>query len=194
MAKAETWHPLKPEDARNLTAMLAQFNSRSPSGQKRMHMTLYLWSRLWDERDGTPYFSCSERTIAKECGVSYKTARTFMASMEDDGWIVRLECHKKGKCIRRTFAWLMDESAPQKGRTLRPNYLQKGRSSAPLDNEKRAHINMEHVNRAVDTMTAPVSADGVADNVLVNSATGEPYEPERVDPYEIRIPEWMREQ
>lgn len=157
----ETWHPLTPADARNLTAMLAQFNSRSPSGQKRMHMTLYLWSRLWDERGGTPCFSCGERTIARECGVSYKTVRSFMSSMEEDGWIVRAEGHKKGKYVKRTFAWLTDETAPQKGRTLRPNYLQKGRTTAPLSEEKRAHININNVNRAVDTITAPVRADGV---------------------------------
>jgi len=193
MAKTDTWHPLRPEDARNLTAMLAQFNSRSPSGQKRMHMTLYLWSRLWDERDGTPCFSCGERTIAKECSVSYKTARAFVASMEEDGWIVRLEHAKRGRYVKRTFAWLMDGTAPLEGRTLRPNYLQKGRSGCAPEQEKKGAHNMEHVNRAVDTITAPVGTDGVTAEILVNAVTGEPYEPKQADPYDIEVPEWMRE-
>lgn len=192
MAKNETWHPLKPEDAYNLTTMIAQFNTRSPSGQKRVYMTLYLWSRLWDERDGTPYFRCSERTIAKECGVSYKTARSFMSSMEEDGWIVRLERHRRGKRITRTFAWLTDESAPQKGRTVRPNYLQKGRTSAPLGKEKRAHINMEHVNSAGNVTPAADATGDVPSDRLVNAVTGEPYETELRDPNDIRGPSWMK--
>lgn len=194
MAKAETWHPLKPEDARNLTAMLAQFNSRSPSGQKRMHMTLYLWSRLWDERDGTPCFTCGGRTIAKECGVTHKAVREYLSRMEEDGWIVRVSESGNGRYIKRTFAWLVDDTVPLKGHTPCRNYLQKGHGGCAPGQGKKGTHNMEHVNSAVDTMTAPVGADGAAADVLVNAVTGEPYEPEQVDPHEIRIPEWMREQ
>lgn len=195
MAERETWHPLKPKDARNLTAMLAQFNSRSLSGQKRMHMTLYLWSRLWDERDGVPYFNCGRPTIANACGISQKTVQKYLEQMEECGWIVRLSDVRRGQRIKRTFAWLADEneqSRPLEGSPHDPKYLQKGSRNLTPEQGKRGHHNMEHVNRADDTTSAPDGACGVTAEPLINAVTGEAYDPSPIDPHEIGEPIWMR--
>lgn len=188
MPKKETWHPLTPSDARNLTDMLAQFNSRSQSGQRRMHVTLYLWSRLWDERGGTPYFRCGERTIAKECGVSYKAVRKYFDAMEPD-WLVKLDEPRTGRAPRRTFVWLMgetapqdDETAPQKGRTLRPKHQQKGRTTAPLEPQNGAHINSNNCNSGGVTPHTAYACAGF---------TLEPeLRPEDIDPRELSEIEW----
>jgi hypothetical protein len=152
---------MKKGDVRMLTTLLSQFSNKSPSGIKRIHMTLFLWSQLSDERKGVPYFNCGIRTIAKECELSTKTARAFIEAMEQDGWIVRIGESKSGKYVRRTFGWLAgdDVTVPLEGHTLCPSDLQKGHTNrAPEQGEKGTHHSYT-VTQGADATTA-LSYDG----------------------------------
>lgn len=182
---SDSWHPLKDSDVTNIVSLIAQFNSRSPSGIKRIQMSLFLWSRLTDERNGVPYFDCGRPTIAKKCGVSQKTVQKYLEQMESDGWIIRLSKAKNGRRVRRTFAWLTDdgevESRPQKGSPPDPKYLQKGSPNLTPRHSKKGHQHSTQYTVADET---PPTADACA-----GFPAEEPpeinYEPVVIDPREL---------
>jgi len=104
------WSKLRPTDARQLANVLATFND-SRNATVRQHMLLYCFSQLQSSGKPCQYFTCGMRTIARECGTTFATARAFMDAMERDGIIVRLRHgNNAGKYVRRTFWWLAEEA------------------------------------------------------------------------------------
>lgn len=193
------WHPLKPSDAESLTMMLAQFNSRSLSGQKRMHMTLYLWSKLSDERSGTPYFKVGGRTIAKACGLTHKAVRAYLETMEEDGWIVRLEEAENGKYVKRTFSWLVEncaeqsETVPPEGHTLCPDDLQKGHTNrAPNSGGRGTHHSGTATQCTAVADTLPDGACGEAEDLKTSNENAAPKAYDGYDGYDKGPEELLR--
>ena len=105
------WYKLRDVDAHMLTAAMESF-SDSRSHNKRMNMLLYCWSQMQDKGRPCAYFSVGLRTIAKECEVSFKSARCFIETLEEQGWIVDLgeDDARKNSYTKRTFSWIADEA------------------------------------------------------------------------------------
>lgn len=191
MGKSDKWYPLSGADVGPLTSLISLFNSRTASGQSRIRMTLYLWSRLWRQGDGVPTFRVGRRTMAEECGVSAKAAQLYVEAMERDGWIVRVGKQRTGKYVRRTFAWLVpdeseglleavsedadeikkgpprtqkrDHPGPQKGSGVDPKPPQKGSGTGPFSPVKRVHTTLlNSVEGAANTTPAADAGVGVA--------------------------------
>lgn len=110
------YYPIYPYDARQLSVMIGQL-STDRSRVNRAQMTLYLWSQMQHTGKPCPYIRTGVRTLAKECGVTEKTARSFLEKAEALGWIVRLgsEKNKGGQFTKRTFIWVAEEAAEQSG-------------------------------------------------------------------------------
>ena len=84
-------------------------------------MLLFCFANLY-ERDGeVPYFNVGSRQIADAAGCSHKTARRFIADLEEDGTIIRLGTMKTraGVFTKRTFSWLEDGRVCPKSSTPR---------------------------------------------------------------------------
>lgn len=95
--------------------MCASFTDRR-SRDKRIRMAAYCLSQTYSKTD-PPFFTAGGRTIAEACGVSYSTARAFLETCEEEGWIVNLGTirRRRGKYAKRTFFWMVDGSERGRG-------------------------------------------------------------------------------
>lgn len=103
------WYKLDETDALNLAEIQNTFNDRR-SRHKRLRMLNFVWSTINGKGRPCPYFSVGYRTIASVCDVSEGTARRFIESLEDLGWVVRVGGGRSGKAPRRTFWWIAERA------------------------------------------------------------------------------------
>lgn len=104
------WYKLDADDARHLAQIAGTFTDPR-SSEKRHRMLLYCYSQIQSRAKPCPSFKTGIRTIAKDCDVSFSTARRFLESMEGQGWVVRVGSGKdsRGSFERRTFWWIAED-------------------------------------------------------------------------------------
>lgn len=150
------WYKLDATDARNLAEVASTFTDRR-SARKRQHMLLFTYSKINGRGLPCPHFRVGYRTIAMECDVSEKAARSFIAALERDGYVVRVGSRDDGKVPKRTFWWIAQEAGvsqtlPKVGQTPLP---QLGQTPLPK---------VESVRADPAPQTPPVRADPSALN------------------------------
>lgn len=162
-------------------------------------MTLFLWSRLYDGGDAkVPYFRVGGRTIAKECGVSYKAARAYLTSMEQDGWLVRVGDASRGQTQAYTFAWLAEDTkcAPTGAHPAPQLPAKRAHQCAPEQGKKGAQQSIRDTESATNVpplVAADVAAYG-EDPWETTDEEVEAYYANRpsIDDLKARMPAWMR--
>lgn len=100
----ESFGKLYGDDADHLAEMFAAFPPRVR--ERYTAMTLHLWSHLVST-SGDPHVSVGRKTLAKECGVSERTARCYLEFMEREGFLVVSGTKKGsgGQYTIRSFWW-----------------------------------------------------------------------------------------
>ena len=113
------YYKLDKHEARQLSMMVGQL-ATDRSRVSRAHMALFLWSQMQANGKPCPFFRTGIRTLAHECGVTSKAARTFIECAEERGWIVRVgdERNRSGQYTKRTFLWVAEEAAEESDRGL----------------------------------------------------------------------------
>ena len=134
------WAKLDARSALQLADMISHFSETTKDARTRM--LLFCFSRLSNSK--LPAFSLGYRTIAKECNVSVRQVRGFIAYCEKYGYMEKIGTPKQGEYQKRAFTWMLDyleereqEGVPNSKRKRTEGCAQKRAQGVPFFKRKR---------------------------------------------------------
>ena len=161
------WAKLDARSALQLADMISHFSETTKEARTRM--LLFCFSRLSNSK--LPAFSLGYRTIAKECNVSVRQVRGFIAYCEKYGYMEKIGTPKQGEYQKRAFTWMLDylEQREQKGV---PNSKRKRAEGCALfQEEKDTHQSTEYSEKKYSRTSR---AYAVCANALSDAQTEKP--------------------